>query len=487
MVTHLHQQELLRVLRNKNPPTTVEEKLARRNELKARGTLLMALPNEHQLKFNSYKTAKSLMEAIKKRFEGNKESKKVQKTLLKQQYENFSETSLEGLDQIYDRLQKLINLETLSMDDLYNNLKIYEAKVMGVAHGVSIANSKTTASNLPNVDSLSDAVIYSFFAKEVTLLGNKEVPRRTVPVEDNRNKESDHDEEGQTKFSLMAYTSSSSLSSSDNENLSRLLDSQLSDKSKTSLGYDSHGFDNQVFDNELNVKTKTSEGYHAVPHPYTRNFMPAKPDLVFVNEHVVSETVISPHAVAKSDVKTVESKLRTVSEPVIKYWVSDSEEENKPKTESNIQNLVLQSFDHLIQDCNSYKKKMMKKPVWNNARRVNHHNSQRLSHPYSKRNLVRKAVLTKYGFKTLNTAKQNSSRAAVLVNTVKGKVTTVGSKVVVSAKKRNEANVVKASACWIWRPKHKVLNHVSRHNGASINFKRFDYLDAQGRSKSVLA
>nr|GEU67840.1 putative reverse transcriptase domain-containing protein [Tanacetum cinerariifolium] len=66
------------------PPTTVEEKLARKNELKGRGTLLMALPNEHKLKFNSYKNAKSLMEAIEKRFRGNKESKKVHKTLLKQ-------------------------------------------------------------------------------------------------------------------------------------------------------------------------------------------------------------------------------------------------------------------------------------------------------------------------------------------------------------------------------------------------------------------
>nr|GEW66743.1 ribonuclease H-like domain-containing protein [Tanacetum cinerariifolium] len=58
------------------PPTTVEEKLDRRNELKARGTLLMALPNEHQLKFNSYKNAKSLMEGTEKRFGGNMESKK---------------------------------------------------------------------------------------------------------------------------------------------------------------------------------------------------------------------------------------------------------------------------------------------------------------------------------------------------------------------------------------------------------------------------
>nr|GEW88576.1 hypothetical protein [Tanacetum cinerariifolium] len=48
------------------PPTTAEEKLARKNELKAKGTLLMALPNEHQLKLNSYKNAKSLMEAIEK-------------------------------------------------------------------------------------------------------------------------------------------------------------------------------------------------------------------------------------------------------------------------------------------------------------------------------------------------------------------------------------------------------------------------------------
>ncbi|GKB22941.1 hypothetical protein Tco_0862342 [Tanacetum coccineum] len=65
------------------PPTTAEEKLAMKNELKARGTLLMALQNEHQLKFNTYKCAKTLMEAIEKRFGGNKESKKTQKTLLK--------------------------------------------------------------------------------------------------------------------------------------------------------------------------------------------------------------------------------------------------------------------------------------------------------------------------------------------------------------------------------------------------------------------
>nr|GEZ78990.1 hypothetical protein [Tanacetum cinerariifolium] len=65
-------------------PTTAEQKLAIKNELKARGTLFMALPDKHQLKFNSHKDAKTLIEAIEKRFRGNTETKKVQKTLLKQ-------------------------------------------------------------------------------------------------------------------------------------------------------------------------------------------------------------------------------------------------------------------------------------------------------------------------------------------------------------------------------------------------------------------
>nr|GEV03799.1 hypothetical protein [Tanacetum cinerariifolium] len=171
-------------------PTTAEQRLAKKNELKARETLLMALPDKHQLKFNIHKDAKSLMEAIEKRFGGNKETKKVQKTLLKQQYKNFSGTSSESLDQIHDRLQKLISqleilgesishedinlkflrslssewkthtliwrnkadLEEQSFDDLFNNLKIYEVEAL--------------VSTLLNVDSLSDAVIYSFFASQ---------------------------------------------------------------------------------------------------------------------------------------------------------------------------------------------------------------------------------------------------------------------------------------------------------------------------------
>ncbi|GKD30509.1 ribonuclease H-like domain-containing protein [Tanacetum coccineum] len=80
----------------------------------------------------------------------------------------------------------------------------------------------------------------------------------------------------------------------------------------------------------------------------------------------------------------------------------------------------------------------------------------------------------------------NNSNFAKKVNIVKGtRVNTARPKAVLSVVKGNKGNAVKASACWVWRPKHKILDHVSRNNGASMSFKRFDYIDAQGRSKHM--
>ncbi|GKA21774.1 putative ribonuclease H-like domain-containing protein, partial [Tanacetum coccineum] len=109
------------------PPKTVEQKLARKNELKAKSTLLLAIPDEHLLKFHGIKDAKTLWEAIKARFGGNKDSKKMQKTILKQQYENFTASRSEGLDKTYNRFQKLISQleihgEVISQEDA--NLKL---------------------------------------------------------------------------------------------------------------------------------------------------------------------------------------------------------------------------------------------------------------------------------------------------------------------------------------------------------------------------
>ncbi|GKG36939.1 hypothetical protein Tco_0447112, partial [Tanacetum coccineum] len=59
-------------------------------------------------------------------------------------------------------------------------------------------------------------------------------------------------------------------------------------------------------------------------------------------------------------------------------------------------------------------------------------------------------------------------------------------KAIVSAAVRNEENAVKSSTCWIWRPTGNVIDHTSKDSG-SYMLKRFDYVDLQGRFKSVIA
>ncbi|GKD23465.1 hypothetical protein Tco_1225168, partial [Tanacetum coccineum] len=120
------------------------------------------------------------------------------------------------------------------------------------------------------------------------------------------------------------------------KNLSKLLEIQVSDKFKTGVGYDSQVVDSQVFDSQVNDKHKTGEGYHAVPPPYTGNFMPPKPNLVLADEeeYVFSESITSVPAVATSEVKTIESKPKSVSEPLIEDWISDSEDENETEFKS---------------------------------------------------------------------------------------------------------------------------------------------------------
>ncbi|GKB58928.1 putative ribonuclease H-like domain-containing protein [Tanacetum coccineum] len=79
------------------------------NDVKARILLLMAFPMNVNLTFSQYTDAKTMFSAIETRFGGNEATKKTQKTLLKQQYENFSATSTESLDSIFNRLQNIVS------------------------------------------------------------------------------------------------------------------------------------------------------------------------------------------------------------------------------------------------------------------------------------------------------------------------------------------------------------------------------------------
>ncbi|GJY72876.1 ribonuclease H-like domain-containing protein [Tanacetum coccineum] len=182
-------------------PSTAEEKICKKNDVKARSLLLMALPNEHQLTFNQYVDAQSMFAAIKARFGGNEATKRTQKALLKQQYENFNASSSESLDSIFNRLQKLVSrlailgvvtppedlnvkflrslpsewdthvvvwmnkpdFDTMGLDDLYNNFKIVEQKVKRSTGAINdeknLAFLTTTgASSINNINTVNPEV-----------------------------------------------------------------------------------------------------------------------------------------------------------------------------------------------------------------------------------------------------------------------------------------------------------------------------------------
>nr|GFC35056.1 ribonuclease H-like domain-containing protein [Tanacetum cinerariifolium] len=127
---------------------SAEQKVAIRNELKACGTLLMALPDKHQLKFNSHKDAKTLMEAIEK---------------VSMSQEDVNLKFLRSLPSQW-KTHTLIwrnkaDLKEHSLDDLFN---------ISAATSVSAVYAKLHVSSHPNIDSLSNAVIFSLFACQST-------------------------------------------------------------------------------------------------------------------------------------------------------------------------------------------------------------------------------------------------------------------------------------------------------------------------------
>nr|GEU91726.1 putative ribonuclease H-like domain-containing protein [Tanacetum cinerariifolium] len=546
-------------------PSIAEQRLARKSELKARGTLLMALPDKHQLKFNIHKDAKTLMEAIEKRFGGNKENNKVQKTLLKQQYENFTDSSSKSLDQIHDRLQKLISqleileeslskedinlkflrslptewrthtliwrnktdLEEQSLDNLFNNLKIYEAEVKSSSSPststqniafLSSSNTANTNEPISAAASVSDIDVNDLEEMDLkwqmamwsvttatgkdTLQGSVGLLRIQEGMCDGvgRYDWSFQADEEPTKYALMAFTSSSS--SSDNEvvscfkactkayatlqshydkltddyrksqfdvisyktglesvearllvyqqneyvfeedikllklevqlrdnalvglrqnlkkaeqemddlklklekfqtsskNLSELLASQTN--AKTRLGYNTQVFTRSMY--------QSRDGYHVVPPPYTKTFMPPKPDLVFHNAPNDVETVHTTFNFKLSPPKPANDLSHTHRPlaPIIEDWVSDLEDESEPKIPQNVPSFV-QPTEHVKSPRPSVKhvetsipKTTILKPTSNGNRMNrkacfgNHKQYARMPLPNPQRHVVPTTILT---------------------------------------------------------------------------------------------
>ncbi|GJV38430.1 putative ribonuclease H-like domain-containing protein [Tanacetum coccineum] len=177
------------------PPTTADEHIAVQRESKARTTLLQSIPDDHVADFHYMDDARDIWNAVKARFGGNAESKKMRKSMLKQEFSEFRISESEGLHKGYDRMQKILSqlnqlkakpddedinlkflrglpsswsqvaltlktkggLELLSFDDLYYKLKTLEIDIKGY----STHSSSQSLSHSAFVGTTSTKVSYA--------------------------------------------------------------------------------------------------------------------------------------------------------------------------------------------------------------------------------------------------------------------------------------------------------------------------------------
>nr|GEU55213.1 hypothetical protein [Tanacetum cinerariifolium] len=170
------------------------------------------------------------------------------------------------------------------------------------------------------------------FKEDIKLLKLDVMLRENTLVELRKKFEKAKKERDDLKVTLEKFQTSS-------KNLIKFLESQVSDK--TGLGYDSQVFNSQVFDYKepndsvpkslVNDRYKSGEGYHVVPPPYTRTFIPPKPNLVFNDAPNASEIVTNVVNDELSLNKPIEDMSKTLrpDAPIIKDWISDFDDETK--------------------------------------------------------------------------------------------------------------------------------------------------------------
>ncbi|GKC44015.1 hypothetical protein Tco_1061737 [Tanacetum coccineum] len=162
------------------PPISAAEIHVVEKERKARTILLMAIPKEHLRRFHGMDDSKEIWEAIRTRFRGNANSKKMQKALeahgAEVSIEDANHKFLRSLPPAWSNLAMTMrtkpDVDTLSIDDLYNNLRVFEKK----QELTSTSKSSTSAQNVAFVShskkrevtaGFADDIIYSLFAKQL--------------------------------------------------------------------------------------------------------------------------------------------------------------------------------------------------------------------------------------------------------------------------------------------------------------------------------
>ncbi|GJU52136.1 putative ribonuclease H-like domain-containing protein [Tanacetum coccineum] len=567
------------------------------------------------LSFHNVPDAKSLWAAIKLRFGGNDESKKMQKNVLKHQFENFITTPNESLDKAYDRFQKLISqLEihgaSVSKEDI--NQKFLRslppswsqiALIMRNKPDIDQIDTNDLYNNLRNTSSTNEVNTASGDLKLVLAAGKLFIQCQI---------DEDDLEELDLRWQVAMLTVNNL--KMELEKVVKERDDQMSANDKNGLGYGTQmdelsnksETDSEISMSVFEVRSSDKDitlandrffkvyGCHAVPPLITGNFLTPRADISFagLDEYAIRKKIIESKTTelktATSESKTSETvgktnevnveKPRSVHESVmskpkinrdkviIRDWNSDDEDDvsavetvnpvktNKTQTVKTQVNKISQnshkegigfkkikacfickSTDHLIKDCNFYDKKSPKpklknvvntgqrvvKPVWDNAKRVNHQKiSTKLKYPQARRTFIPSRVLTRTGF--VNPVRPNEKRVVHTVSTARPistvrpiitarpfstarpfapkltqtgsairpiyprmnnvrprasyspikRVATVGTRTVVSAGKGKMENDLKKSR-WVWRSKGNYMDHKSKESG-SFMLKKFE-------------
>ncbi|GJY92754.1 putative ribonuclease H-like domain-containing protein [Tanacetum coccineum] len=449
------------------PPKTAEEMVLRERERKARTTLLMAIPEDHLAKFHKMTDAKDMWIAIKSRFGGNDESKKMQKYILKQQFEGFTVSNSDGIHKGYERFQSLLSqleihgagvstedanqkflrslpsawlqvslimrnkpgMDSLSFDDLYNNLRVFENDTK--------ERIKEDGWNTGNREGRRTG------NRDESITGKKEESKALVTVDGESVDWTTHSEDD-NNYAFMANNSSGS----DTQGLKKV-EAQLVVHQQNQLWYEQKiKFMKIDLDDKTDVLT-----YHKT---LLAKAQKEKDDLeVIKTSELVFNTVVNESHIevqpkvwsdapiieeyeSDSDDEFVSVKIEDLDTPSFANKQIKTPRENVKNQSTNSQKpkvnhkelghgitqrgcFVCGSFSHLIRDCNYHVKlakqvelhkqnmtkgndsrertnKILRKPTWNNAQRVNKQNQ-----------FVPLAVQTRTGTNPVNAAKASST------------------------------------------------------------------------------
>nr|GEU33836.1 hypothetical protein [Tanacetum cinerariifolium] len=329
-------------------PTTTEQRLAGKNELKARGTLLMALPDKHQLKFNIHKDAKTLMEAIEKRFGRNKETKKSNSPQLDN--DDLKQIDADDLEEIDLKWQ----MAMLTM----------RARRFLQRTGRNLKAKGTTSIGFDIVMVL-EAMTEAFRQKKnQPTMPSWHSPLQVLP------------------FLIMSFESDVSMPAS-----------PVYDRYKSREGYHASPLYRNIY------APKPDLIFHDAPTvnetvPTAFNVEPSttKPSQDLSQSNRLSAPII---------------KDWPVEHPI----PAENLRNDIPKSRGHghIRNrkasFVCESLTHLIKDCDYYEKKMVQKPIRNHAMRGNHQHYARITHPNLQRHVVPTSVLTRSRLVLLNVAR----------------------------------------------------------------------------------